>query len=64
MPKKTKSEEEHLKTIEFLLAGILLKRNTDVQKVAKIIGCTTGVLTDMFPEKRNRGGKGVKRYSE
>ncbi len=58
MPKKNKTPEEHLQTIEYLLAGLLLKRETDVNKVARIIGCNSKTLVEMFPEKRrSKNGK-------
>jgi hypothetical protein len=56
MPKKTKTPEEHAKTIEYLLAGLLLKRDVNLKQVAKIIGCHTNILTKMYPE-RNRKKK-------
>ncbi len=56
MPKKSKKIEEHLQTIEYLLAGILLKKDTDLRKVAKIIGCSDNTLTALYPEKK-RGKK-------
>lgn len=54
MPKKSKSktQEEHSQTIEYLLAGLLLKRDVDVHKVAKIMGCRVQNLTKLFPERR------------
>jgi len=55
MPKKIKTLEDHLQTIEFLLAGLLLKRDTDVNKVARIIGCSSKTLSKMFPEKKQKG---------
>ena len=59
MPKKIKTNEEHLQTIEYLLAGLLLKKEVDVKKVAKIIGCSDNVITGLYPNKRggNRGAK-------
>lgn len=59
MPKKVKTPEEHLQTIEYLLAGLLLKKEVDVKKVAKIIGCSDRTLTAMYPERRkvNKGKK-------
>lgn len=56
MPKKLKTQKEHLQTIEYLLAGVLLKRETDVNKMARIIGCSSKTLSEMYPEKK----KGVK----
>jgi len=52
MPKKIKTTEEHLQTIEYLLAGLLLKKDVDIKKVAKIIECSDKTLTRMYPEKR------------
>lgn len=60
MPKKIKTTEEHLQTIEYLLAGLLLKKEVDVKKVAKIIGCSDKILTAMYPERR-RGKKDGKK---
>jgi DNA-binding Xre family transcriptional regulator len=51
MPKKAETAEDHLQTIEYLLAGILLKRDVDVKKVAKIIGCSDKTLSKMYPKK-------------
>ena len=52
MPKKTKKVEEHLQSIEFLLAAILLKREADFKKVCKVIGCSDKTFTKMFPERK------------
>jgi hypothetical protein len=52
VPKKTKNTEEHRQTIEYLLAGLLLKKEVDIKKVAKIIGCSDKTLTSFYPEKR------------
>lgn len=57
MPKKKKTSEEHLEIIELLLAGILLKRDVDVKKVAKIIGCSDKKLTEIYPEKSSKKNK-------
>jgi len=54
MPKKNKTMEEHLQTIEYLLAGMLLKKDVDVKKVAKVIGCSDKTLSALYPEKRKR----------
>ena len=54
MPKKIKTVEEHLQAIQYLLAGLLLKKETDVRKVAKIIGCSDKVLSAKLPEKKKR----------
>lgn len=63
MPKKIKTTEEHLQTIEYLLAGLLLKKEVDVKKVAKIIGCSDKILTNMYPERR-RGKTNAKETTE
>jgi hypothetical protein len=52
MPKKIKTVEEHLQTIEYLLAGLILKKEVNIKRVAKIIGCSDKELTKLFPEKR------------
>lgn len=59
MPKKVKTQEEHLQTIEYLLAGLLLKRDVDVNKLARIIGCSSKTLSEIYPEKKkgNKNGK-------
>ena len=58
MPRKTKTAEDRLQAIEYLLAGILLKKNTDIKKVAKIIGCSDKTLTKIYPErKKKKSGK-------
>lgn len=59
MPKKIKTQEEHLQTIEFLLAGLLMKKEVDIKKVAKIIGCSDNILTALYPEKK-KGKNGKK----
>lgn len=56
MPKKIKTQEEHLQTIEYLLAGLLLKKDVDVKKVAKIMRCSDKTLTALYPE-RKRGNR-------
>ena len=60
MPKKIKTQEEHSQTIEYLLAGLLLKRDVDVNKLARIIGCSSKTLSEMYPEKK-RGAKNEKK---
>jgi len=54
MPKKTKDEKGHLKTIQYLLAGILLKKDVTLKQVAKIIACSDKTLTAMYPERKVR----------
>jgi len=58
MPKKNRQIEDRLKTIEYLLAGILLKKKPTLKEVAKIIGCSDKVLTKIYPSKKK--GKNVK----
>lgn len=52
MPKKIKDAEERLKTVEFLLAGILLEKKPNIKEVAKIIGCSDKTLTKLYPERK------------
>ena len=52
MPKKIKSIEDHLQSIEYLLAGLLLKKDVDLKKVSRIIGCSDKTLTKLYPQKR------------
>lgn len=54
MPKKNKTQEEHLQEIEYLLAGLLLKRDVDVNKLARVIGCSSKTLSAMYPERKNK----------
>ena len=54
MPKKIKTTEEHLQIIQYLLAGLLLKKDVDVKKVAKIIGCSDRTITALYPSKKKR----------
>ena len=61
MPKKVKTHEEHLQTIEYLLAGLLLKKETDTEKVAKIIGCRKQTLIAMYTEGKKGKKNGKKR---
>jgi hypothetical protein len=51
MPKKTKSVEDHLQDIKYLLAAILLKKEPNIKEVAKAAGCSDNKLTELFPEK-------------
>ena len=51
MPKKVKTQEEHLQTIEYLLAAIILKRDVGVNQLARIIGCSSKTVSEMYPEK-------------
>lgn len=52
MPKKIKTQEDHLQAIEYLLAGLLLKKEVDLKKVAKIIGCSDKTLTALYPARK------------
>jgi len=52
MPKKIKDSEDRLKTIEYLLAGILLGKKPTMREVAKIMGCSDSVLSELYPEKK------------
>lgn len=44
------SIEEHLKTIEILLTGLLLGRKPKVKEVAKILGVSGKTLSKLLPE--------------
>ncbi len=54
MPKKNKELEDRLKTIEYLLAGLLLKKEPNIKQVAKIIGCSDKILTKLYPSKETK----------
>lgn len=56
MPEDNKEVVEHLKRIEYLLAGILLGRKPNIKEVAKAIKVSDNTLTAIFPDK----GKGKK----
>lgn len=51
---KSKSQEERLEAIQFLLAALVLKREVDVKTVAKIIGCSDKTLSKLLPEKKKK----------
>lgn len=51
MEKKNKEIEDRLRTIEYLLAGLLLKKDPNLKQVAKIIGCSDKVLTKLYPSR-------------
>jgi len=57
VPKKTKSTEEHLRTIELMLAGILLSQDSkpEVKKLAKLIRVSDKALSELFPQTRREG---------
>jgi len=54
MPKKLKTVKDHLLSIEIMLAGIILKREVDVEHVAKIIGIRKDTLIKIIPEKKKK----------
>jgi len=56
MPKRTKSTNDHMETIELLLAGILLNQQSkpDVKKLAKLIGVSDRTITDLYPQRKNK----------
>lgn len=67
MPKKTRTTDEHLRTIELMLGGILLGQESkpEVKKLAKLIGVSDKTLSDLFPqEERARNGSRKKQTSE
>lgn len=51
MYENNKEVIEHLKRIEYLLAGILLMRKPNLKEVAKAIKCSDKTLTAIFPER-------------
>ena len=59
MPKKIKSDEESLKNIQLLLAGLLLKEDPkpDVKKLAKLIGVSDKTITDLYRQRAPRKRK-------
>lgn len=56
MPKKSKSTEEHLKTIELMLAGVLLNQESkpELRKLAKLIGVSDDAITDLYPQRKGK----------
>ncbi len=54
MPKKPKTVEEHLEIMENLLAGVILKREPNVKKLAKIMGVSSDKLTELYPTSRKK----------
>lgn len=60
MPENNKEIVEHLKRIEYLLAGILLDRKPYVKEVAKAIKCSDNTITSIFPDR----GKGKKEKTD
>jgi len=57
MPKKNKTKEEHLETIELTLAAILLERDVDVGQISKIMGLSDKTLSKLDPEKKKKINK-------
>jgi DNA-binding Xre family transcriptional regulator len=57
LPKKVKKIEDHLKAIQYLLAGILLRKETNLKQVAKIIGISDKELTKIYPQRKEKKGK-------
>jgi hypothetical protein len=55
MPKKDEQAEE-LKTIQILLAGLLLKGEPrpEVGKLETLIHVRKGTLSEIFPQRKNR----------
>ena len=56
MPKKPKSVEEHLGTVQVLLAGLLLKEEPrpSVEKLEKLIELRKGTLSELFPQRKSK----------
>jgi hypothetical protein len=56
VPKKTKSVEEHLKTVQILLAGLLLKEEPRpvVDKLEELIEVRKGTLAEIFPQRKTK----------
>jgi hypothetical protein len=56
MPKKIKTTEEHLKTIELLIAGILMnqEKKPSVQQIARLIGVDKSVIADLYPQRKSK----------
>lgn len=55
--KNKKTIEEHLEIIENLLAGILLKEDYGVKKIAKVIGISNTKITKLYPQKKKKSNK-------
>jgi len=56
MSKKIKSVEEHLQTVQILLAGLLLKEEPrpSVEKLEALLEIRKGTLSELFPQRRNK----------
>lgn len=55
MPKKPKTNEEQLKTIQILLAGLLLKEEPRpvIDKLEALIEVRKGTLSELFPQRKS-----------
>jgi len=56
MPDRKKTTEEHLETIELLIAGILLNQHSKpaVKTLAKLIGVSDNMFTDLYPQRKGK----------
>lgn len=56
MPKKTRTTEEHLKTIELLVAGLLMnqEKKPSVQEIARLIGVDESTITELYPQRKSK----------
>jgi hypothetical protein len=56
MPDEKKTTDEHLETIELLMAGILLNQQSkpSVKTLAKLIGVSDSTIADPFPKRKSR----------
>jgi len=54
MPKKTKTTEERLKTIEFLIAGLLLNQEDkpSIHKIARLMGVNEREIRKLYPQRK------------
>lgn len=48
------SQEDHFRSIEILLAGILLNQNPTKKQVAQIVHIDDKELTKLFPERKSK----------
>jgi len=56
VPKKTKTTEEHLKTIELLVAGLLMnqEKKPSLHQIARLIGVDESVIVDLYPQRKSK----------
>lgn len=54
MVKKPRTIEEELRKVQYLLVGILLKKEPTVKELSKIMGVSDNAITKLFPEKKKR----------